>query len=132
MFKVERNDSVVALDNLKGEWVLVQFWSSADAASRISCKDYAKLGEKLSDDSLKEKIHFLAVNFDRSERLFHEIVRRDGLDAKSQFFVEGSKANVLIKDYHLDSGMSAYLIDPSGRVVAKNPSEQRLIEIASN
>ena len=88
--------------------------------------------EDQSSDNLQERFRLLSVNFDRSERLFREIVRRDGLSAKSQFHVKGSQANQLIKDYHLESGMKSFLIDPEGRIVAKNPTEKMLKEIALN
>lgn len=132
MFKVERADSSVALDNMKGKWVLLQFWASSDAASRIACKQYSMLEQNQNSSNPGERFHLLVVNLDRSERLFREIVRRDGLSAESQFFIERSNADKIIDDYHLESGLSSFLIDPDGRIVAKNPTEQQLIELAIN
>ena len=132
MFRVERNDSVIALDDMKGKWVLLQFWTSSDPASRIACRDYSDFEECQASDNFQERFRLLSVNLDRSERLFREIVPRDGLSAKSQFHVKGSQANQLIKDYHLESGMKSFLIDPQGRIVAKNPTEKMLKEIAIN
>lgn len=129
MFKIERADSSVALDNMKGKWVLLQFWASSDAASRIACKNYSELEQNQRSSNPGERFHLLAVNLDRSERLFREIVRRDGLSAETQFHIEGNRANQLINDYHLESGMQSFLIDPSGRIVAKNPTEQTLTQL---
>ncbi len=123
IFKVERNDSVVSLDDMRGHWVLLQFWSSSDAPSRIAGKQYTAIEQKLNDGQSAERFHLLSVNMDRSERLFREIVRRDGLH------IEGNRANQLINDYHLESGMQSFLIDPSGRIVAKNPTEQTLTQL---
>lgn len=129
IFKVERNDSVVSLDDMRGHWVLLQFWSSSDAPSRIAGKQYTAIEQKLNDGQSAERFHLLSVNMDRSERLFREIVRRDGLSAETQFHIEGNRANQLINDYHLESGMQSFLIDPSGRIVAKNPTEQTLTQL---
>ena len=132
MFKIERSDSTVALDDMKGKWVLLQFWASSDADSRIACKQYTMLEQNQESSNSGERFHLLAINLDRSERLFREIVRRDGLSAESQFFIERSNAEKFIDDYHLESGLSSFLIDPNGLIVAKNPSEQQLIELAIN
>ena len=40
VFKVEANDTIVSLDDMKGHWVLLQFWATSDAKSRISTKQY--------------------------------------------------------------------------------------------
>lgn len=132
MFKVERADTTVALDDMKGKWVLLNFWSSSDAGSRIACKEYTELEQNLASGNSGERFHLLSVNIDRSERLFREIVRRDGLSAKSQFYIENGHADKLVRDYHLESGLNSYLIDPSGRIVAKNPTAHQLIELAIN
>ena len=94
MFRIENNDSTVALDQLKGQWVLLQFWKSSDAASRIAVKQYTEMESKL-DSLTVERFNHLAVNMDRNERLFNEVVRRDGLDAGSQFHASGSRAEKL-------------------------------------
>lgn len=127
VFKVERADSLVLLDNLRGEWVLLQFWSSADASSRLAVREYSRLGAVANETG---HLRHLAVNLDRSQRLFYEIVRRDGLDEKSQFHVGDDAArSALAGDYHLDSGMKAFLIDPDGKIVAVNPSAATIVRL---
>ena len=68
VFKIERADSLVQLDNLKGEWVLLQFWSSADASSRLAAKEYSRLHSAVNQGAGQERFRHLAVNFDRSSR----------------------------------------------------------------
>lgn len=126
VFKVERGDTLVQLDHLRGQWVLLQFWSAADASSRLAAREYSRIGARCAQGRL---LH-LAVNLDRSQRLFDEVVRRDGLDAKSQFHVADSAARAaLAGDYHLDNGMKAFLIDPDGRVAAVNPTSATIVEL---
>ncbi len=129
VFKIERADSLVQLDNLKGEWVLLQFWSSADASSRLAAKEYSRLHSAITDSAGNERFRHLAVNFDRSSSLFREIVRRDGLNAESQFYVgDGQMRSSIARNYHLDAGMKAFLINPDGQIVAVNPSAQAIRE----
>ncbi len=129
VFKIERADSLVQLDNLKGEWRLLQFWSSADASSRLAAKEYSRLHSATTDSAGNEQFRHLAVNFDRSSSLFREIVRRDGLNAKSQFYVgDGQMRSSLARNYHLEAGMKAFLINPDGQIVAVNPSARTIWE----
>lgn len=119
------NDTVLSLTDLKGKYVLVSFWSSSHAQSRIATADY-------NDFSLSqgtERFCFLSVNFDCSERLFREIVRRDNLNAKSQFFVSGKAAETIKSNYRLANGFQSFLIDPQGKIVATNPSTDTLKKI---
>ena len=51
IFKVERTDSVVSLDDMRGHWVLLQFWSSSDARSRIAESNTLLLSRSLMMDS---------------------------------------------------------------------------------
>lgn len=130
IFKVERNDSVVSLDDMRGHWVLLQFWSSSDAPSRIVGKQYTAIEQKLNDGQSAERFHLLSVNMDRSERLFREIVRRDNLSAENHIHVDGSQANRIIHDYRLTEGFKSLLIDPKGRIVAMNPSIETLTKMS--
>ncbi len=127
-FEVENTDSVVALDDVRGKYLLLTFWASSDADSRIRCNQY----DSFAQQSDNERFCFLSVNFDRSERLFREIVRRDNLNSKTQFYVQGDKAAQLRSAYHLGDGFQSFLIDPQGRVVAHNPSTSLLTQLLSH
>lgn len=131
IFKVERNDSVVSLDDMRGHWVLLQFWSSSDAPSRIAGKQYTAIEQKLNDGQSAERFHLLSVNMDRSERLFREIVRRDNLNAETQFRAQGEEASKIIDAYRLDNGFQSFLIDPQGKIVATNPDPETVARIVA-
>lgn len=119
---VENSYSALSLSDLKGKYVLVTFWASSNAQSRISAARY----NDFSKSQDEERFCLLSVNFDRSERLFREIVRRDNLSAKSQFYVSGNNAETIFEDYHLYNGFQSFLIDPQGKIVATNPSNSTL------
>ncbi len=122
LFKVENGDTAVSLADLRGRYVLVNFWASNDAQSRLRANNY----DALSSEIPTERLCQLSVNLDRSERLFSEIVRRDNLDVKSQFHVSDGEAAEISGSYHLSEGLNSFLIDPEGRIVEMNPSIQSL------
>lgn len=119
---IENSYSALSLSSLKGKYVLVTFWASSNAQSRISAARYNDFSKSLDE----ERFCLLSVNFDRSERLFREIVRRDNLSAKSQFYVSGRNAETIFENYHLRNGFQSFLIDPQGKIVATNPSNSTL------
>lgn len=111
------NDSAtitLGKDTEKG-YVLLSFWNSSDASSRLKCNSYAALAE--TDDNLS----LVAVNFDGSDALYHEVIRRDRLDPSSQYRVEGVEATKIQELYHLSDGLKSFLINPEGRIIAVNP-----------
>lgn len=122
---VDNSHSALSLSDLKGKYVLVAFWASSNAQSRISAARYDDFSKSLDE----ERFCLLSVNFDRSERLFREIVRRDNLSAKSQFYVSGSNAETIFENYHLGNGFQSFLINPQGKIVATNPSNDTLKKI---
>lgn len=122
---VDNSHSALSLSDLKGKYVLVTFWASSNAQSRISAARYDDFSKSLDE----ERFCLLSVNFDRSERLFREIVRRDNLSAKSQFYVSGSNAETIFENYHLGNGFQSFLINPQGKIVATNPSNDTLKKI---
>ena len=108
----------------QGRYVLLSFWSSTDGPSRLSVNTY----DTWLENNRGAKVDLLAVNFDKSSNLFHEIVKRDGLDKDYQYNVAGETARQIIHDYHLDSGYGSLLIDPQGKIIAHNPTTALLAE----
>lgn len=129
VFTIGRGDNSITLDQMKGKYVLLTFWASSDAKSRIACQEYTAF---MRDNNQEDDICHIGVNFDQSEKLFREIVKRDNMHAEKQYYAQGDNASRLKAGYRLESGFKTYLIDPQGRIVAKNPSKQYLSEILSN
>lgn len=109
-----------------GKYVLINFWSTADGGSRQSVNDYTAWLNTHGNG----KIDLLSVNFDKSEKLFKEIVRRDGLNDEMQFNVSGNLAQQIKDEFHLDNGYGSLLIDPKGQIIYHNPTAEDLNRIA--
>ena len=78
-----------------------------------------------------DRMSHIAINFDKSKGLFNEIVKRDNLDAAAQFNVQGEVASTIKRDFHLENGFETVLIDPSGVIIAKNPSIESIMRYLS-
>lgn len=119
---IRQADKAMTLDEMRGNYVLLNFWSSTDAASREAANLYtAWLRRNPGSD-----IRLISVNFDSSGKLFSEIVRRDSLVPSEQFHVDGEKARSIIEDYGLEKGFGSVLISPEGNIIAHNPDPESL------
>lgn len=122
------NDSTdIALDRLRGKYVLVNFWDSGSAISRIAAGEYDKFSRNISDNNFK----LLSINTDDNKKLFQEIVKNDNLNTSTQFHIGDVKTKSTKNDYRLEQGFSSYLIDPQGKIVAVNPSVATLEKFLS-
>ena len=119
-FTVQDNlNGKVSLSELRGRYVLVNFWSSADAESRVATRSYSRMMETISEDS----VTLVSVNLDRNERLFREIVRIDHMNPEMQFHVCDAEADALKQTYGLEFKMQSFLLDKEGTIVAVNPTQ---------
>ena len=117
-FSVEKDGNKVELQKLRGAYVLVSFWSSTDAESRIATIAYDRLARNHAE------MEFVAVNYDPSAAVYDEIVKIDNLAAESQFRDAEGSASSIYKAYRLNDGFCAMLISPEGKIVAVNPSAE--------
>lgn len=106
------------LSDYKGRYVLLTFWASYDASSRLM---NATLNHTLQASSaLAEDVAMVSVSFDEYASVFRETVRRDGIKGAACLVETAGEASDLFKDYHLNRGFSNYLLDDKGIIVAKN------------
>lgn len=115
---VSNGDTDITLSDLKGKYVLVNFWDSHNAVSRIAAGEY----DRFFRAHRQKNLRLLSVNTDSNRRLFDEIIRSDGLDSLTQFHIMDIKARGITPDYHPEDGYSSYLLNPSGKVIAVNPT----------
>lgn len=111
-------NSNFSLAEQRGKYVLVNFWSSADAEARLATKDY----DDATREFPEEQFSRVSVNIDSSRRLCNEIIRRDRLNADVQHHADDDQISTIMRDWHLYSGLRSFLIDPSGKIIAVNPS----------
>lgn len=119
-FVVKNNECEKEIQQLKGKYVLLAFWTSVDVNSRITNLQYDRAVRQL------DGIDFISVNFDRSQGVFQEIVKVDKLNVESQFYdLDGYDSKLYLR-YELGRGMKTLLLDKSGKIIAENPNPQDL------
>lgn len=126
--KLNDTENIIAPESFKGKYVLLNFWSTADGKSRLKANELNAAINELDKNDNKGKISLVSVNFDRSEKLFHEIVKRDNLDTHSQFYA-GKDAENIRHAYNLHKGLNSFLINPKGKIIAVNPGREDLSRI---
>jgi hypothetical protein len=111
------------IQQMRGSYVLLTFWNSVDVSSRISNMQYDRAVRQLGG------IDYVAVNFDRSQGVYNEIVKNDGLNVGSQFYAQDGMNSRLYSRYELGQGMKSLLLDKSGKIIVENPSVQQLKDL---
>lgn len=104
---------------------MLNFWAGYDAPSRMENIRYAR---KLDKSGL-ENISLVSVSFDTNRKVFEEIVKRDGLNAATQFYDKDGSQSDIFDDYRLNKGFVSYLISPEGVIIAKNPNPEHLTKL---
>lgn len=123
---LERADSSLALDGLRGKKVVLSFWSAADAQSRLDQNRLATAMRRAAEDS---ETVVVSVNLDRSEKLMKEIAAIDNLDESSQFHVGDATAESAIREvFEMADGLRTFIIDERGIIVKVDPSEKELAQ----
>ena len=118
------NNSLSPLLQHRGEVVLLTFWSSADAESRLDNMRYDRL-------SRRDGVAFshVSINLDRNVSVFNSIVAVDNLDRTAHFSTSQDVQESIIKAWRLDDGFHSFLLDKAGRIIAIDPDEHTLMTL---
>ncbi len=112
-----------SLSDLKGKHVLLSFWASYDAPSRM-CN--AALNEAFRE-ACPDSVEMVSISFDEYESIFKETVRKDQIVTPACFVETAGESSDLYEKYQLDGGFTNYLLDENGMIVAKDISAKELI-----
>jgi thiol-disulfide isomerase/thioredoxin len=117
-----------AIKSNKGQLVLISFWASYDASSRIENIKCANLMKTFQNEKYNDAIGFsvISVSLDRFNSVFHETIKRDGLQSLTNIFVNNGLESNLAKNYKLDAKFGNLLLDANGRVIGRNLSSEEL------
>ena len=111
------------LSDMKGKYVLLSFWASYDAHSRMQ---NASLSNVLRSASRDENVEMVSVSFDEYQSIFKETVRKDQIVTPTCFVETKGESSGLFKKYRLGRGFTNYLLDENGVIIAKNISAAEL------
>ena len=120
-FKIEsasNGQPAFKLGNLKGKYVLLSFWASYDAQSRMQ---NASLSNALRSTA-RNNVKMVSVSFDEYQSIFEETIRKDQIVTPTCFVETEGEDSGLFKKYRLNRGFTNYLLDGNGVIIAKNIS----------
>ena len=104
------------LSDMKGKYVLLSFWASYDAHSRMQ---NASLSNVLRSS---RNVEMVSVSFDEYQSIFKETIRKDQIVTPTCFVETEGEDSGLFKKYRLNRGFTNYLLDGNGVIIAKNIS----------
>ena len=116
------NGQSVSLKSLKGKYVLLSFWASYDAKSRLLNTSLSNAVQEAGISSVK----MVSVSFDKYKSVFDETIRKDQIVDDFCFVETKGEKSGLFKKYNLNRGFSNYLLDENGIIIAKNISAAEL------
>lgn len=98
---------MVRLSEMKGQDVIVNFWSVKDAESRISNVRLAREAESYGKK-------YIGICIDSDKELAEEVIKVDNLSIKDQYYANEK----ILDEYQLEHGTRTVKIDPYGIVAA--------------
>ena len=110
------------LASLRGKYVLLNFWASYDAPSRMQNASFSQAIRSLSPT----QVEMVSVSFDEYSSIFNETIRKDRIATTACFVETQGEESDLYKRYRLQRGFGNYLIDDNGVIIAKNISADEL------
>ena len=106
--------SVQTLSEKRGHMVLLSFWASYDASSRLR---NANLNYELSQMA-PESVELVSVSLDKYKSICLETIRTDQIVKSQSYRGLDNENSELFKNYNLDEGFSNYLIDENDVIIA--------------
>lgn len=106
-FKIDAtfNGQQLDLQNLKGKYVLLSFWASYDAQSRMQNVSLNNALQNLSKD-----VKMVSVSFDDYQSVFSETIRKDKVQSSDCYLETKGEASSIFKKYNLDRGFQKLFI----------------------
>jgi peroxiredoxin len=109
------------LKMLQGNLVLISFWASYDASSRMQ---NATLSHVVGEAT--NGVKMVSVSFDDYESIYKEAIRRDKISSENCYIARVDRSSELYKTYKIGKGFRNYLLNEKGEIVAKDITPSQL------
>ena len=113
-FKICSERQLVDLKDLRGKYVLISFWASYDAPSRMQNATLSHVASK------NDKVEMVSVSFDDYKSIFNETIKKDKITTPNCFVETEGEQSELYQTYRLHKGFKNYLLDENGIIIAKD------------
>lgn len=111
-------DQDVSLTSLKGKYVLVDFWASWCGPCRRENPNVVKVYDKFK----AKNFTVLGVSLDGGEdakQKWMDAIKKDGLTWEQVSDLNGWES-AIVKTYHITAVPANFLIDPTGKIIARD------------
>lgn len=107
-------------DSLKGKMVLIDFWASFDAQSRVENHQKTKMLQTYQNQNFLNGQDFviISISLDRFKTPLNQVIERDNLESLQHICNFQGRESELAKSFNTVDQMKDYLIDGDGRIVA--------------
>ena len=113
-FKICGEIELVNLKDFRGKYVLLSFWATYDADSRMRNITMNRAVSRTAN------VEMVSVSFDDYKSVFNETIKKDQILIPNCFVeVKGVDSDIYRK-YRLYKGFKNYLLDKNGVIIAKN------------
>lgn len=112
----------ITLRSFEGKTVLVDFWASWCLPCRKANKHLVKLYDKYKDKNFE----IVGISIDTDSTKWLKAIQQDRLKHQQLIDPKGFDASSALL-FGVDALPAAYLFDPSGKLVAINPTEEQII-----
>lgn len=120
-FKICGEKQLVNLKDLRGKYVLLSFWASYDADSRMKNVTLNHVIGKT------DNVEMVSVSFDDYKSIFNETIKKDRITTPNCFVELSGNRSDIYKTYRLHKGFKNYLLDENGVIIAKDIEASELL-----
>ncbi len=106
--------------NLKGKMVLIDFWASFDAQSRVENQMKTKMLQTYQNQEFLNGQDFVivSISLDQFKTPLNQVIQRDNLESLHHICNFQGRESQLAEKFNTVEQMQNYLVDGDGRIVA--------------